>query len=254
MDVSRDVQAGDVAEAAEFAQRILQIINQGSLTSTYKLALLMALMDVCMERVAVDEQQPIKVDVLASKIVDLYWQQTLPYPGHGEVLRQSGTAGQAKIVSLIQQFRAHLEQGQPLNASPAKIVDPEGYDRLVRAIEHQLYRWVLLKLQTVGGVSDLFIYELPSGLTRAARVPAPVRGWTATEAWGRGPPGQIRALVAPAHPATLGAARGRSLRANTMVHPRVRPRGLPGCGWWMFDAGMARTPCQRTRRVLSHTA
>jgi hypothetical protein len=177
-----------------------------------------------------------------------------PVPGYGEVLRQSGTAGQAKIVSLIQRSRVHLEQGQSLNASDAKIVDPEGYDRLVRAIEHQLYRWVLLKLQTVGGVSDLFIYELPSGLTRAARVPAPVRGWTATEAWGRGPPGQIRALVAPAHPATLGAARGRSFgRTRWCTHVYDLEDFLAAAGGrsmpeWLGHPASARAGCSATPR------
>jgi len=164
--VSMNMQAvegrsGGAAEAADVAQRILQIINEGYLTSTYKLALLLSLMDVCMERTAADEHQPIPIRDLASKMVDLYWQQTLPYPARGDVLQQSGTAGQAKIVSLIREFRVAIEHGQPISASQAKVIDPEGYQQLVRAIEEQLYRYVLLKLQSVGGTSDPFIYDLP---------------------------------------------------------------------------------------------
>jgi 5-methylcytosine-specific restriction endonuclease McrA len=157
------MQNGGALEAAEFAERILQIINEGNLTSTYKLALLLSLIDVCMERTAGDADQPISIGALASKMVDLYWQQTLPYPSRGEVLQQSGTGGQAKIVSLIHDFRVPLEHGHPIGVSQAKVIDPEGYARLVRSIEEQLYRYVLLKLQTVGGTSDPFIYELPPG-------------------------------------------------------------------------------------------
>lgn len=151
-------------DAADFAQRILQIVNEAALTSTYKLALLLGMTDVCMERSAADDNQPVDVTELASKIVDLYWQQTLPYPGRGEVLQQSSTAGQAKIVSLIQEFRVPLEQGQPIGASQAKMIQPVGYRRLVATIEEQLDRYVLLKLQTIGGASDPFIYELPAGI------------------------------------------------------------------------------------------
>jgi hypothetical protein len=72
--------------------------------------------------------------------------------------------GQAKIVSLIQEFRVPLEHGQPIGASQAKMIQPVGYQRLVATIEEQLYRYVLLKLQTIGGGSDPFIHELPSGI------------------------------------------------------------------------------------------
>jgi 5-methylcytosine-specific restriction endonuclease McrA len=154
---------GGAADPADFAQRILQIVNEGSLTSTYKLALLLSLIDVCMERTALDDRAAIPIPELASKIVDLYWQQTLPYPGIGTVLHQSGTAGQAKIISLIQHFRVLLEQGQPMSASQAKTLNPAGYLGLVNEIEEQLYRYVLLKLQTIGGAPDPFIYDLPPG-------------------------------------------------------------------------------------------
>jgi hypothetical protein len=92
MDATTGARSGDSLEAADFAQRILQIINEGDLTSTYKLALLLSLMDACMERTAVAARQPIEVHRLDSKMVDLYWQQTLPYPGLGQVPTDNGNS------------------------------------------------------------------------------------------------------------------------------------------------------------------
>ncbi len=122
-----------------------------------------------MERCALDEKLPVAIEDIASKIVDLYWQQTLPYPRSGEVLRQCWNVGQAKIVSLIQEFRVPLERVQPISASQAKTINPDGYQQLVAEVEEQLCRYVLLKLQTIGGTYEPFIYDLPRLLTPVAR-------------------------------------------------------------------------------------
>jgi hypothetical protein len=153
----------DGLAAAEFAQRILQIVNDAALTSTYKLGLLLCLMDVCLERAVVGNNQTIEIRELANKMVDLYWQQTLPYPGQGEALQQAATPGQAKIVSRIQRFRIDVDGGQPLSVARVKVLEPSRYRALVHAVGGDLCRYVLLKLQTIGGTSDPFIYDLPAG-------------------------------------------------------------------------------------------
>ena len=63
-------QAG-VIEAADFTQRLLQIVNEGSLTSTYKLALLLSLIDGCVWSDRGNAEHSIQVSELASKIVDI---------------------------------------------------------------------------------------------------------------------------------------------------------------------------------------
>lgn len=44
--------------AADFAERLLEVIDSGRRTATYKLALLMALLDLCARRSGLDGRRP----------------------------------------------------------------------------------------------------------------------------------------------------------------------------------------------------
>ncbi len=92
-----------------FAEKLLALLDQGSFTATYKYAVLLGIMDLCMEQVSRTGQAPTSVTTrqLAEKTIELYWPHTVRYPVTETVLRQNQGRGdsQVAIVTAITEFR-----------------------------------------------------------------------------------------------------------------------------------------------------
>ena len=81
-----------------FAERLLSLLDEGSFTATYKFAVLLGLMDLCLEHSdRFGEPAPmVTTRQLAQKLVELYWVHTTPFDStEGEVLRQNTGRGWA---------------------------------------------------------------------------------------------------------------------------------------------------------------
>ena len=57
-------------------EKLLSLLEESALATTYKPALLLALIDRAQEYV---DYQSIPVPALAERVIELYWPQTLPY-------------------------------------------------------------------------------------------------------------------------------------------------------------------------------
>lgn len=149
--------------AIGFAERVLELLDEGRFTATYKYAVLLALIDVCLERTEASGMPPDVVTTrqLADKIVEIYWLHSLPFAGRHEtaVLRQNIT-GQAEIISAIARFRARHAPDASASRWHARISAPGPYETLVRRIEWKLIEMPLPRLQVMGQVQSGFIYEI----------------------------------------------------------------------------------------------
>jgi 5-methylcytosine-specific restriction endonuclease McrA len=145
-----------------FAERVITLLERASFAATYKYAVLLALMDLCMEKAQRDGGPPESVTTrqLAEKVIELYWPQTSSY--RGRTLRQN-SGRQARIISDICQFRAAV--GDPTGSLQSARIDAQvAFDRLVRKVEWTLILMPLPRLQVVGGDVDRLIYEIGWGL------------------------------------------------------------------------------------------
>lgn len=151
-----------------FAQRLLALLDQASVATTYKYALLLAIMDACLDGTDAAGRPPDRVEVadLAERTLRLYWPHTEPYPDTGEVLRQSGT-GQAELLKQIGQFRG-ADASERSTFAAARYAT--GFDRLVDATAWKLAEMPLPRLQRVGNVNDPFLYDISwdESITRRA--------------------------------------------------------------------------------------
>jgi hypothetical protein len=152
------IQGGDFLG---FAERCLALLQEGSFSATYKYAVLLALMDLCLERSGADGSLGSRIPIadLARKVVELYWTQCAPFGNGGTILRQN-SGGQAEIVKAILDFRdsQSADPGAPLKR--AALQDPVGYDQLLRTVEWKLIEMPLPKLQRMGGQEDRFLYQI----------------------------------------------------------------------------------------------
>jgi len=111
----------------EVGRRIIDIVEKGKKTSTYKLATLLALIEYCIEKAPdSDESVDVPLDILAERIIERYWQQTRPSGMEGDrPLRQSGQA--TKILDDIGKFREVTHAGNSATLELAKSRAPEMY-------------------------------------------------------------------------------------------------------------------------------
>ena len=155
-------------EEVRVAERVLQILQDGAFTSTYKQAVLVGLLDLCLELTRREGVPPSSVTTrqLAEKVVELFWPQTRPWGDASTVLSQSaGTrsgAGGARIVRYVNEVRTGLEtrRGTTVTVDRARLEDPAACERLVRQVEWALIEMPLPKLQRVGGESTRWLYEI----------------------------------------------------------------------------------------------
>jgi 5-methylcytosine-specific restriction endonuclease McrA len=149
--------------AIGFAEKLLELLDEGRYTATYKYAVLLALIDLCLEQTQSSGAPPdvITTRQLADKIVELYWPHTVPFARSAtqSILRQN-TTGQAEILSEILRFRERHapDPSAPLWQSRSRAMD--AYGRLVNNVEWKLIEMPLLRLQTMGRSAYAFIYHI----------------------------------------------------------------------------------------------
>lgn len=149
--------------ALAFAERVLALIDQGRVTATYKYALLLALIDVCMEQTTPEGRAPgaVTTDEVARRILELYWPQTAPYVASGgAVLLRQNAKGQAGIVSAIERFRQHYAPDPSTPLAEARRTMPAAFDRLLATVEWKLIEMPIPRLQFLGVSHEPFIYEI----------------------------------------------------------------------------------------------
>src|SRR6185369_868992 len=82
-------------DAIGFAEKVLELLDEGRYTATYKYAVLLALIDLCLEGTQASGAPPEMVTTrqLADKVLEIYWPHTVPFAVHAPaaVLKQNTT-------------------------------------------------------------------------------------------------------------------------------------------------------------------
>ncbi|MDB4930610.1 MAG: hypothetical protein JWM10_3094 [Myxococcaceae bacterium] len=149
-----------------FVEKLLAVLDQGQFTATYKFAVLLALVDLCMERASAQGAAPSSVTTaqLAGKVLALYWPQATAFRGTDAVLRQGGArAGDAKVLTLIRAFRERHAPDPSTTLPRARASAPAAYAALAREVEWTLVEMPLPRTQMLsrgGGAEDRFLYEI----------------------------------------------------------------------------------------------
>lgn len=127
---------GPDSDPLALGRRIIDILQSGRKTSTYKLAVLHALIDCCMERVPDDQHAPVDVplDELTERVIELYWPQTRPLAwNENQPLRQAAEG--SEIIAAIGEFRAASNAGPNKLLADAKREAPEAYAKTFKKVK-----------------------------------------------------------------------------------------------------------------------
>jgi 5-methylcytosine-specific restriction endonuclease McrA len=158
------------------AERVFALLDEGAFSTTYKHALLLAILDLCFEKTHASGEPPQSLTTreLAEKVLALYWPQALPWDGGG-VLRQAGgrRAGQAEILTRIIRFRQRLADGPSHPLHRVRLNSPASFEALLRFVEWKLVELPIPRLQRIGQEEHRFLYEYAwSDSIRSAQVSA----------------------------------------------------------------------------------
>ena len=157
-----EVKTSPERDAIAFAERVLTLLDQGTFVATYKYAVMLALIDLCLEGTGRAGAAPDMVTTrqLAEKVLYLYWPHTVPYQkGSGEQILRQNSGRQARILTDIIEFRGRLsDPSMPLQR--VRREEPEDIKKLIREIEWTLIHMPLPRLQVIGQEEHRFIYEI----------------------------------------------------------------------------------------------
>ncbi|MGZ4232025.1 MAG: HNH endonuclease [Solirubrobacteraceae bacterium] len=207
-----------MTDALALGAKLLALLEESARTTTYKPALLLALIDRVQEYV---EHDSIPVRALAERVVELYWPQTLAYPTTGSVLKQSQTStGRASIVQAILAFRH--EHATEARALPPVIRREQEWDRLLTRVEETLAEWPIPRLQRP---YEPFLYAFDWG-------------------WAEGGGWSVRAYRNTARTIKLYPGVGDAL---TALGPLLRPFITR---WWTDKAAQLNPDVEAARSVL----
>lgn len=143
------------------AERLLQVVDEGQRTATYKLALVLALIDACAERVDATGVAPRSLSTrdVAEHVVRIYYPQVREYVGLSGDARPLRQISNKNSVSLAAVYRLRMAAGdRPLGIAERE--QPDEYARCIDAVEANFARYPLLLLQVLGGVSVPFLYTV----------------------------------------------------------------------------------------------
>jgi hypothetical protein len=150
--------------ADTLAERLLQVIDEGRRTATYKLALLLALIDAC--AATTDEHgaapRTLHTRAVAFHVLRLYYPQVRLYLGAtGEelALRQI-TVNESPVLAAVLRLRMAAEAHRCRSLQEACERLPSEYERCLDQVEHTFARYPILRLQTLGSTSRPFLYDV----------------------------------------------------------------------------------------------
>lgn len=153
---------GSSRDLIAFGEGLLGLLDRGSFVATYKYAVLIGLMDLCIEGTDRHGFAPTAVTThqLAEKVTELYWPHTAAF--HGRTLRQNA-GSQARIVADIVRFRLSLRDPS-VRLDVARQQAPERFRRLIRAVERTLIFMPLPRLQVLGRQAERLVYDIGWGV------------------------------------------------------------------------------------------
>jgi len=140
-------------------ERLLRVIDEGRRTATYKLALLLALIDATATSPGAQE---LPTRLLAERVLELYFPQTRSYvdrAGSAHELRQISMKA-SPVLAAASDLRARAAARSLANLHQVRSRMPADYERAVDTVEDTFVRYPIPLMQVVGGAAVPFLYSV----------------------------------------------------------------------------------------------
>ncbi len=152
--------------AGALLERILAIVTEGPKHGTHKLALLLAILDSCVEGASADGVPPphLRSVDLARRVIGLHWRHALPFvraDGSAITLAQVNASAKGPHVYLraVADLRKASGADETTRIEQAIAACGPEYERAVERVEAALVKNPIPRLQTLGRQKASFLYE-----------------------------------------------------------------------------------------------
>jgi hypothetical protein len=147
-----------MGDELDVVERVLQILEGGATSSTYKYAVLLGLIDLCAEKTDALGWPPnwITTRDLAEKVIESYWAQVRPW--QGLTLKQSG-GKRGHILKAVEALRV-VSTGVTGGLNGVRLQRRSQYEQAVLAVEWKLIQMPLPRLQTVNRRPTDWLYRI----------------------------------------------------------------------------------------------
>lgn len=155
----------DGDEVLAFAERILSLIETTHYTTTYKLATLLAILDLLAEHTDPIDGVPAELPGLeiGRRVVELYWPQSAPYATDGSAEAVLAQSSLNDIPAKLATWRLSHGVDPGATVDDARAIDPVGWNELEEQLAATVVGMPLPKLQKFGegsaAVEDRFLYD-----------------------------------------------------------------------------------------------
>lgn len=150
-------------ETALFGERLLRIIDEGRRVATYKLALLLALLDACAAESGPSGRAPqtMHTRTIASYVLRLYFPQSVDFvmDDRPVTLRQI-TNPSSRTFQMIADLQRSAARCGCRKLDDVKQRLPDDYDRTLSEVERTFARYPIRLLQVVNGQHLPFLYDI----------------------------------------------------------------------------------------------
>lgn len=145
-------------------QQLVAVLEGGRRTSTYKLAVMVALLDLAVESVPDDPaaEVAINLDDLTDRVMAQYWTQLRPLSEKGHVILRQSRDGRGVVFAALADLRDQCSSPslRDMPIESAKLAVPEFYSNAHEKIKKNLVRYPLHLLQQIGtGPHECFLYD-----------------------------------------------------------------------------------------------
>lgn len=158
-------------DAGLFAERLLTVVDEGRRTATYKLALLSALIDCCIDHSDENGNAPssLSTRTIVARVIELYWEQLRDYEHAGQLSALRQIAGpRSAVLGALSSLKDDAEERRVRRLDEVRTRLAVEYERAFDDVLVTFVREPIPRLQVVGGIHRPFIYECAwnSKLTR----------------------------------------------------------------------------------------
>jgi 5-methylcytosine-specific restriction endonuclease McrA len=150
-----------MSDQLDVVERLLQILHEGQRSSTYKLAVIIGLLDLCLARTDALGWPPTAITTreLAERVIELYWPQVRP---RADVPLSQNRGREGVILREVRQLRDQALLLSRVGASVHRVrtLLPDTYEATVDEVEWKLIEMPLPRLQRVGGQDTDWLYRI----------------------------------------------------------------------------------------------
>lgn len=147
--------------------RVIELLDEASYSTTYKMATLLGLIEVLQESSTADGKYPDSVSgtAVADKVFERYWRQSVPYPSafgdQTDYLKQSPQRDIPQIISAYRTKTGNIAKNATVEAARSK--DPAGMAALEKDVRQRILKMPIPRLQKSGGkgnwVEERFLFD-----------------------------------------------------------------------------------------------